>query len=167
MRPSAIKEFKVNRAKMHHGLVISAVCAAAGLAALLSGGESLPERQWSGGLLLALGAGVALHAWYSVQRAGVQLRLDEDGIWFREWSLTVPWAAVEDVYQSGSRMQPYVTISLRDTEAFLAGLSGKDARRLRANRLWKAPELRIPFSAVEASRDEILDALRGGLREYG
>ncbi len=167
MNPSAVREFQIGRTKMQHGLVIGGVCAVIGLATLLFAGESAPERQWPGGLLLALGAGVALHAWYSVQHAGTQLRMDEDGIWFREWGLTVPWAAIEDVYQSGSRLQPFVTISLGDAEAFLAGLSNKDARGLRRNRLWKAPELRIPYSAVEASRDEVLDALRAGLREFG
>ena len=166
MNPSAVKEYQAGRTKMQQGLVIGAVCGVIGLATLLLAGENAPERHWPGGLLMALGAGVALHAWYGVRRAGPQLRMDEDGIWFREWGLTVPWAAIGDVYQSGSRLQPYVTVSVRDAEAFLAGLSNEDARGLRRNRLWKPPELRIPFSAVEASRDEVLDALRTGMGEF-
>ena len=69
MNPSAVREFQIGRTKMQHGLVIGAVCAVIGLATLLFAGESVPDRQWPGGLLLALGAGVALHAWYSARRA--------------------------------------------------------------------------------------------------
>ena len=165
-RPATI-EFQAGRSRTRHGLVIGTVCAAFGLALLLFAGEGVADRQMLGSLLLALGAGVALYAWYTGQQAGTQLRIDEHGVWLREWGLTVPWAAIEDVYQTGSRLQLFITIKLRDAEAFLASLSRDEARALRANRLWKDPELRIPYNAVEATRDEMLDAIRAGISEHG
>ncbi len=164
-RPATI-EFQAGRSRTRHGLVIGAVCAAVGLALLLFAGESVADRHWLGGLLMVLGAGVALYAWYTGQQAGEELRIDENGVWLREWDLTVPWAVIEDVYQSGSRVQPFVTIRVCDTEAFLARLSQEEARGLRGNRLWKDPELRIPYNAIEATRDEMLDALQAGLSDY-
>ena len=164
-RPTAI-EFQAGQSKTRHGLIIGTLCASVGLAILLFAGESVPDRHWLGGLLVVIGAGVALYAWYTGQQAGTGLRIDENGVRLREWGLTVPWAVIEDVYQTGTRMQPFVTIKVRDAGAFLARLSQEEARGLRGNRLWKDPELRIPYNAVEATRDEMLDALQAGLSDY-
>ena len=161
------REFAASSSKTRHGYVIGAVAVVSGLAVLFLGGEQMSGRYWLGPLVLALGAGVAWHAWRSGGAAGAQLRIDRDGISFREWGVRLPWSQLADIYQTGSRMQPFITLELRDPEAFIASLSKDEARALRGNRLWKTPHLRIPFNSVEASPDEVLDALRVGMAHYG
>ena len=60
-------------------------------------------------------------------------------------------------------MQPYIALKLRDPARFLAGLGPEEARRLHANRLWKAPEIRIPNGALAMPYQELLTALREAL----
>ena len=69
-------------------------------------------------------------------------------------------AQVEAAYQTGSRLQPFVTLRVRDPDGFIASLGPAEAARLRGNRLWKRPELRIPNGAAEATQPEILAAIR-------
>lgn len=161
------REFAASRSKTRHGYVIGAIAAVLGLAVLFVGGEQIPDRHWLGPLLLALGAGIAWHAWRSGGAAGAHLRIDREGVSFREWGVRLPWSQLADVYQTGSRLQPFITLELRDPEAFIASLSPDEVRVLRGNRLWKTPQLRIPYNSVEASRDEVLDALRAGMAHYG
>lgn len=161
------REFAASSSKTRHGYVIGAVAVASGLVVLFVGGEQNSERYWLGPLVLALGAAVAWHAWRSGGPAGANLRIDRDGVSFREWGVRLPWSQLADVYQTGSRLQPFITLELRDPEAFIASLSPDEARALSGNRLWKTPELRIPYNSLEASRDEVLDALRAAMAHYG
>lgn len=163
MTERSVQEFGIGRSKLRHGLAIAALGILIGAAVLLFAGESVPDRQWIGVLLMALGLGVGVHAWRTGRWHGVQLRVDGAGVYFREWGATVPWGEIADIYQSGSRLQPFVTLRVRDPERFLAGLSEAEASRLGRNRLWKPPELRIPYNAVEATRDEVLAAIEAGL----
>ena len=158
------KEFGIGQSKAKHGLVIAAIGILVGAGTMTFGGEQVADRFWMGGLLVALGIGIGLHAWRTGHTPGAHLRIDAEGVAFREWGATVPWREIADVYQSGSRLQPFITLLLGDPERLLAGLPEGEARKLRRNRLWKPPELRIPYSAVEASRDEILAAIQSGLR---
>ena len=157
------QEFAIGRSKTTHGLVIAAVGIVVGLGTILFADESITDRYLMGGLLAALGVGVGLHAWRTGRATGAHLRIDDEGVAFREWGTTIPWREIADVYQSGSRLQPFIALRIGDPERLLAALPQEDARKLRRNRLWKAPELRIPYSAVEATRDEILAAIRSGL----
>lgn len=159
-------EFRIGQSKRRHGLVVGGACGVVGLALLL-GGESVAEQRWLGGLIAVLGVGVAWHGLRVGRDRGPHLRIDRDGVFFREWGLTVAWRDIEDVYQSGSRVQPFVTVRLRDPARFQARLAAAEARALKGNRLWKSPELRIPYNAVEATRDEILAALEAGRRAFG
>lgn len=163
MTDHPVQEFRIGRSKARHGMVIAAVCIAVGAAILLFVGDSVADRQWIGGLLMAFGLAVAVHAWRTGRTPGAHLRVDADGVYFREWGVAVPWGEISDVYQSGSRLQPFVTIRVRDPARLTAALPQAEARRLARNRLWKPPELRIPYSAVEASREEILTAIERGL----
>jgi len=161
------QEFQIGSSKARHGLVIAAIGVLVGLGTLLFADESVTDRHWIGGLLLVFGVGIGLYAWRTGRTTGPHLRIDADGVYFREWGATVPWREIEDVYQSGSRLQPFVTLRVRDPDAMLAGLPQDDARKLNRNRLWKPPELRIPYSSVEASRDDVLAAIEAGLRDRG
>ena len=157
------QEFGIGRSKLTHGLVIAAVGVLAGLGTFLFGGENVADRHLMGGVLVAMGVAVGVHAWRTGRTLGAHLRIDADGVTFREWGVTVPWGEIADAYQSGSRLQPFITLRVGDPERFLAALPQDEARKLRRNRLWKPPELRIPYSAVEASREEILAAIQSGL----
>ena len=157
-------EFQPGRSRPRNGAIIGALCTLVGLAILLFAGEEVPDRHWVGGLMLVLGPGIALHAWRRGRPGGVHLRIDGEGVYFRDWGLTVPWREIEDVYQTGSRLQPFVALKIRSPQGLLAALGDDDARALRRNPLWRDPELRIPFSAVEASRDELLGAIESGLK---
>ena len=65
------------------------------------------------------------------------------------------------------RQDPHARTGLGEPQQFLDSLDEAEARGLRRNRLWKQPELRIPYNAVEASRDELLAAIEAGMKEYG
>lgn len=166
MAAEAAREFGVARSKTRHGLILTFGLVAFGGWILLFGGESIPDRNWIGLLALGLGLGLGSHAWWTARRAGVQLRIDDNGIWFKDWGVTVPWREVADVYQTGHRLQPFVTLCLEHPERFVGSLSEPEARKLRGNRLWKAPELKIPNGAIDASQRELLDPLRAGLKVY-
>ena len=108
MTQHATQEFGIGRSKARHGLVIAVVGILVGLGAMLFADESATDRFWMGGLLVALGVGVGLHAWRTGHATGAHLRLDAEGVTFREWGVTVPWHEIADVYQSGSRLQPFI-----------------------------------------------------------
>lgn len=165
MTERPVQEFGIGQSKIRHGLVIAAVSILIGVAMLLFAGESVPDRQWISALLVALGLGIGVHAWRIGRQPEAQLRIDAAGVYFREWETTVPWGEIVDVYQSGSRLQPFVTLRVRDPATLLAGLPRDEARQMRRNRLWKPPELRIPYNAVEATRDDVLGAIQRGLAE--
>ena len=165
MTEHPVQEFRIGRSKLRHGLAIAALGILIGVAVLRFAGESVPDRQWIGVLVMAFGLAIGVHAWRAGRAHGAQLRVDAAGVYFREWGATVPWCEIADVYQSGSRLQPFVTLRVRDPGRFLAGLPEADARRLSRNRLWKPPELRIPYNAVDASRDELLNAIETGIEE--
>lgn len=165
-------ESRVARSKVQHGLVLAGLLVAVGLTAVLLPLNPSADGLWIGLLLLVLGAGVGAHAVWRGRDRSAALRIDEAGVWFRDWGCRVPWHHIEAVYQTGSRMQSFVTIKTRDPDRFLGSLPETEARKLRGNRLWKAPELRIPSGAVEASQQEILAAVqarveRPGQREAG
>lgn len=167
MVESSTREFQIGRSKTRNGLIIAGLCAVIGLAMILFSGEAVPDQRLVGALVLVLGLAVGFHAWRTGRPDGAHLRLDAAGVYFREWGAEIPWSAIADVYQSGARLQPFITLRIRDPEGLLAALPPDQARALRGNRLWKAPELRIPYHAVEASRDEVLAAIEDGLRYYG
>ncbi len=165
MTEGPVQEFQIGQSKARHGLVIAAICVLAGAGTLVFADESVADSNWIGAVLVALGIGIGVHAWRTGRTPGAHLRVDAAGVYFREWGATVPWREIADVYQSGSRLQPFVTLRIGDPERFLAGLPQEDARKLRRDPLWKPPELRIPSSAVEASRDELLATIENGLRD--
>jgi hypothetical protein len=164
MTEGPVQEFQIGQSKARHGLVIAAITILVGAGILLFADESVTDSDWIGAVLVAMGFGIGVHAWRMGQTPGAHLRIDAAGVYFREWGATVPWREIADVYQSGSRLQPFVTLRIGDPERFLAGLPQEEARKLKRDRLWKSPELRIPYSAVEASRDEILAAIQNGMR---
>ena len=165
MTDGPVHEFQIGQSKTRHGLVIAGLSILVGLGTLAFAGKSVADSHWIAALLVGLGLAIGVHAWRTGRTPGAHLRMDAAGVYFREWGTTIPWREISDVYQSGSRLQPFITLRIGDPERLLANLPEDEARGLKRNRLWKRPELRIPYSAVEASRDEILAAIRDGLRD--
>jgi hypothetical protein len=165
MAAQAAREFGVGKSKARHGLVLALCLLALGCWVLFLADDSIPDRQWIGLVAAALGLGIGFHALRAFRTTAVQLRIDERGVWFKDWDVTVPWRDVSGVYQTGHRLQPFVTLRLAHPEAFVQSLPGPAARKLRHSRLWKEAELKIPQGAVEASQRELLDLLRAGLKD--
>lgn len=156
-------EVGVGRAKLQHGLVVAGMLVLSGLVSAFLTEETVPGRGWIGAVLVALGLGVGGLAWRRAQDTAAHLRLDEAGVWYLDWGVTVPWHEIERVEGTGSRMNAYIALRLSDPRRFLAGLAPEAGRQLRANRLWKAPEIRIPNGALAMPYEELLAALRGAL----
>ncbi len=158
------KAFGGARTRAQHGMLLSAVLAVVGLGSLFFGAPSVPDAELVGAVVLVLAAGVLAVVMRNARDTRPRLVLDRDGVWFRDWDIAaVPWAAIDTVYTGGSRLQAFITLSLRDPEGFLNALPPAERARLTSNRLFRRPELRIPHNALDAPFDEVLAALRSGL----
>jgi len=52
-------------------------------------------------------------------KAGLEMRIDGNGIWWRRWSdQTIPWSAVERIDVMQMRNQRFVSLFLKDPKAF-------------------------------------------------
>lgn len=156
------REFQTAAGKTLHGFILSGLLAVVGLGILGFGDGAIDDHILTGIFALAMSAAAAGHTWWTNRDPTPPLRIDDNGVWFREWGQTVPWADIADAYQGGTRLQPFVILRIRDPKRFIAGLDPAGTRALRGNRLWKAPELRIPVSAVAANPREVLDAVLAG-----
>ena len=155
------REFRASRSRVQHGILLSVVLALVGVWALLFAGSSVRDAELVGGVALAISAVVLVVVLRNARDTRARMVLDRDGIWFRDWEIgPVPWAAIDDAYTSGSRLQAFVSLSLRDPEGFLAGLPEAERKALRGNRLARLPELRIPHGALDAPLDQVLAAIK-------
>ncbi len=158
------REFRASRIRVQHGILLSVVLALIGLGTLLFAGPSVRDAELVGALALAMSAVVSFVALRNARDTRARMVLDGEGIWFRDWRIgPVPWAAIGDAYTSGSRLQAFVSLHLRDPEGFLAGLPEAERKALRGNRVVKLPELRIPHGALDAPLDELLTAIKAHL----
>ncbi len=154
------REFRASRTRVQHGILLGVVLALIGLGTLLFAGPSVPDANLVGAVALVLSAVVLLAVLRNARDASARMELDAAGIWFRDWEIgPVHWAAIGDAYRSGSRVQTFITIRLRDGEHFLAGLPEAERARLKTNRLFRLPELRIPHNALDAPHDTVLAAI--------
>jgi hypothetical protein len=160
------RAFPGSRARAQHGLLLGAVLASIGIGVLLFGAGSVPDSGLIGAINLAIAAGLVVFALRTARDRTPHLILDRRGIWYRDWGIgPVPRSQIADVYASGARVQAFVTIELCDAEKFLARLPRDQARRLKANRLARLPELRIPNGALDAPFHEIVAAIQEWLAE--
>ena len=159
-------EFRGSRARVQHGILLAAVLAVIGLGSLFFGAPSVPDAELVGAVVLVMAAGVLIVIMRSARDTRPRLVLDRNGVWFRDWEIAaVSWMAIDAVYTGGSRLQAFITLSLQDPEGFLNALPPAERARLKSNRLYRRPELRIPHNALDAPFDEILAALRSGLED--
>ncbi len=157
------KEFQGSRTRVQHGFLLSAVLAMIGLVSLFAAGPSVPDAELAGGAALVLSAGVLIAVLRSARDHRPRMVLVGAGIWYRDWEIgTVSWVAIDDVYTGGSRLQTFITLRLRDPAGFVAALPEAERAKLKGNRLYRSPELRIPHGALDAPMADILGALRAG-----
>ena len=140
-----LREFRASRTRIQHGILLGGVLALVGLGTLLFAGSSVPDAELVGAVALALSAVILIVVLRNARDASARMVLDDVGIWFRDWAIgPVPWAAFDDAYTSGSRLQAFVSLRLRDPDGLLASLPEAERKALRGNRLARLPELRIP-----------------------
>jgi hypothetical protein len=155
------REFRASRIRVEHGILLGVVLALIGSGTLLFAGSSVPDAEIVGTVALGLSAVILLVVWRSARDTSARMVLDDVGIWFRDWKIgTVPWDAFDDAYPSGSRLQAFASLHLRDPDGFLASLPESERKTLRVNRLARLPEMRIPHGAVDAPLDEVLTAIK-------
>ncbi len=155
------REFRVSRTRVQHGILLCVVLALIGLGTMLFAGATVRDAELVGAVALVMSAIMLVVVLRNARDSRARMVLDRDGIWFRDWQIgPVPWTAVDDAYTSGSRLQAFVSLRLRDPEGFLAGLPEAERRALRGNRLYRSPELRIPHGALDAPLDQVLAAIK-------
>ncbi|MEX0923033.1 MAG: hypothetical protein WD489_09245 [Rhodovibrionaceae bacterium] len=159
------REFAASKTKLRHGLLIAALVAALGFWVLFFAGALIPDHRLVGGVNLALALIVAGYAWQSSQASGLSLKLDEDGIWYKEWGFTLPWREVADIYAKGSRLNPLIALQLKDSSGFLDSLPAERVRKLKAGPYYKQPQLLLPNACADASFAELLSVLQAGLAQ--
>ncbi len=161
-------EFRTSRAKRVHGLLIAGVLALVGLGALIAAGPVVPDGRLIGAINLALAGGVAVYVLRTASNSSLDMVLDDDGIWFRDWNLPpVPWRHVVDASAAGSHLRPMIRVKLREAEFFFAQLDETAPKRRRANPLVHATDLMVPGNALDAPLDDILAAIREGMARAG
>jgi hypothetical protein len=159
------REFRASRSRVQHGILLGAVLALIGLGTVLFAGTAVRDAELVGGVVLVLSAVMLAVTWRNARDTRARMVLDSDGIWFRDWNIQpVPWAAFDDAYTSGSRLQALVALHLHDPDGFLAGRPEAERKSLGANRLARMPELRIPHGTLDAPLDEVLAAIKARLK---
>lgn len=158
------REFYVARTKILHGMLLAAVLGVIGVGSIVAGDDMVPGAVLVGVVNLAIAAGIFYSAQRSVRDRRPHMVLDREGVWYRGWGVgKVRWAELLDTYPSGARVQAYISLRLADPEGFVAALPDGERTKLKGNRLYRSPELRIPHGALDEPLEEILNALRSGL----
>ena len=100
------REFRASRTRLQHGILLGVVLALVGLGTLLFAGASVPDAELVGAIALVMSAVVVAVVLRNARDASARMILGDDGIWFRDWEIgQVSWAAIDDAYTSGSRLQ--------------------------------------------------------------
>jgi hypothetical protein len=95
-------------------------------------------------------------------QAGVEIRIDANGIYWRRWSdQTIPWNAIARISTGEIRRQRFVCLFLIDPRAFPAqGLAGKLAG---ASRAMGFGDIALSATGTDAS----FDALMASIDRFG
>lgn len=158
------RKFRVSRTKLQHGYLLAGVLAAIGLVMLALSGPSIPDGQLIGLIPLGLAAIVLISVIRTARDPRPRMVLDSEGVWYRDWGLpVVPWPQVERAHITGSRLLGSISLELRDPDALLAGLDEATRAKIKSNSLVRLPRLMVPNGALDASPNDIVAAIRGGL----
>jgi hypothetical protein len=91
-------------------------------------------------------------------QAGVEIRVDADGIYWRRWSdQTIPWNAIARISTGEIRRQRFVCLFLIDPHAFPShGIAGKLAG---ANAAMGFGDIALSATGTDASFDQLMAAI--------
>jgi hypothetical protein len=161
------REYRASASRAKHGFIIGGGMVALGLwMAFLAGetvslaGELVSNQRETGLFIVLLGAAIAFYVWWKKHDTRAVLRIDETGVWCREWGVTVPWDQVDVINPTGNRLARLIVIRVAEPDRFIDSLPEAAGRKLRSNRLWKKPLLRLPDGYADAPLEELTATLR-------
>lgn len=160
------REYRASASRAKHGFIIGGGTVTLGLwMAFLAGetmiaGETMSNQRETGMFLVLVGAAVAGYVWWNKRDPQAVLRIDETGVWCREWGVTVPWDRVGIINPTGNRLARLIVIRVEEADDFMASLPEAVSRKLTTNRLWKKPLLRLPDGYADAPLEELVATLR-------
>ncbi|MEM7225563.1 MAG: hypothetical protein AAF495_21475 [Pseudomonadota bacterium] len=149
-----------SRSRLAQGFVLGGALLVASLIVVLLAGTEDRGTLWAVGLLVVFGLVVLVQALRAALDPAPWLVIDRQGVWYKEWGLPpVPWAEIEKHYQTGSRLQAYLALALRDQESYFAALAQDRGTKVRFGRLIRPKLLLIPANTLDASFRQIQDAM--------
>jgi hypothetical protein len=91
-------------------------------------------------------------------RGGPDIRIDEQGIWWRRWSdQVVPWDAVATFHVTGEGRMPFLHLVLVDPAAHPS--TRPMAKLARLTRAWRRGDISVTTNATDRSFAELLAAV--------
>jgi len=160
------KEYRASASRAKHGFIIGGGTAALGLWMAFLAGETVSNQRETGLFIVLLGAAIAGYVWWNKQNPRAVLRIDEKGMWCRDWGVTIPWGRIGIINPTGNRLARLIVIRVEDPDGFLASLPADTRRKLESNRLWKKPLLRLPDGYADASLEELVATLRAAHEHF-
>ena len=154
------REYRASASRAKHGFIVGGGAAALGLWMAFLAGETMSNQRMTGLFIVLLGAAIAGYVWWKKRNPQAVLRIDEAGVWCREWGVTVPWNRVGIINPTGNRLARLIVIRVEDPDGFLTSLPADVSRKLKSNRLWKNPLLRLPDGYADAPLEELVATLR-------
>ena len=150
--------------KTFHGKVVGGILATVGVIALVVPEAVLADGMVIGIVMIGLAAGVLLRTVRMAADKRPRMIVNDAGIWHRDWGLdVVPWNEIKRVYMRGPRFKITFCVELKDPERFVANLPAEERSRLRSSPFFRLPVLRLPPTALDATMEEVLKALKSGL----
>jgi hypothetical protein len=153
-------EYRASASRAKHGFIIGGGTVALGLWMTFLAGETVANQRLTGLFIILLGAVIAGYVWWKKHDTRAVLRIDETGVWCREWGVTVPWDQVGVINPTGNRLARLIVIRVAEPDRFIDSLPEAAGRKLRSNRLWKKPLLRLPDGYADAPLEELTATLR-------
>ena len=148
-----------------HGKVVGGFITSVGVIFLFLPETVMADGLLIGSIMIALGAGVLFITLRKASAKQARMIVNDDGVWHQEWGLDIiPWSQISRVYMGGLRWKITINVELKDPENFLAALSPEERSRLRSNPLVQLPVLRLSPTALDATVEELMTALRSGLQ---
>lgn len=157
------RSFRVAPSKLQQGLLLAGVLAAIGLAAWFLMPDSGGQSRWIAAINFSLALFVLITVWRKARDRRPAMTLGAQGVWFHEWDIQkVPWREIRGAHVTGSRIQSFACIELRDSASWLASLPASQGRRSERNRLIRPPCLLIPNGAIDVPLHELVSLVEAG-----
>jgi hypothetical protein len=160
-------EYRISRTKLQQGYLLGGFLMVIGLIVFLIGQQVVPDATLIAIGHVVVGVGVIGYSLHLARDPRPRLVLDADGVWYRDWNTRpIPWEQIRGVTTSGSRMSSFVCIELRDERTLMHIIPPTDRQKFKSNRLVRLPKLFIPNNSVDATFNELVDAIKAGLAHF-